>query len=192
MASKQVFLASDSPRRKKLLAYILGNKFKVIRHLHNEDIDVKGPIKYVKANAYGKALEGSSRIRSGIVIGADTIVVCRGAILGKPGTKKKALNMLRYISGKPVLVISGVAVFDTKKKRLFYGHEKTVVKIKKLSDSEIRKYVGTGEPLDKAGAFAIQGKGSFLVEWIEGDYFNVVGLPISKLSSLLRSAGVRI
>ncbi len=192
MASKQVFLASDSPRRKKLLAHILGKKFKTIKHLHNEDIKISGPIRHVKANAYGKALEGSSRIRRGIVIGADTIVVCRGKILGKPGTKKKAVNMLRYISGRTVDVITGISVIDLDTSRTMTSAVRTKLKIRKLSRDEINRYVGTGEPLDKAGGFGIQGKGRFIVEKIKGDYFNVVGLPLKELSSMLKKFNVRL
>lgn len=152
----------------------------------------RSPLSQVRANCTGKINSVKQKPANSILISSDTIVVVNGHMLGKPGDRSAALKMLVKISGQAVLVISGVAVFDTKKKKLFYGHEKTIVKIKKLSGREIKKYVNTGEPLDKAGAFAIQGKGSFLVEWIEGDYFNVVGLPISKLSFLLRSAGVRI
>lgn len=192
MASKQVFLASDSPRRKKLLAIILGRRFKVIKHLHDEDINVKTPVRHVKMNARGKALEGASRVRSGIVIGADTVVVCRGKILGKPGTKKKAAKMLSSISGKDVRVITGISVMDLDARRTMTSAVKTRLKIRKLSQDEIKWYAGTGEPLDKAGGFGIQGKGRFLVEKIKGDYSNVVGLPLKELSSMLKKFHVKV
>jgi len=152
----------------------------------------KSPFSQVKTNCIGKINSVKEKPSNSILISSDTIVVANGHMLGKPGDRSAALKMLGKISGRTISVISGVAVLDAKKKKLFYGHEKTVVKIKKLSDREIRKYVGTGEPLDKAGAFAIQGKGSFLVEWIEGDYFNVVGLPVQRLALLLSAAGVKI
>jgi septum formation protein len=192
MASKQVFLASDSPRRKKLLASILGRNFKIINHLHDEDINVKAPVRHVKMNARGKALEGASRVRSGIVIGADTVVVCRGKILGKPGTKKKAAHMLSSISGRDVRVITGISIIDLDARRTMTSAVKTKLKIRKLSQDEIKWYVGTGEPLDKAGGFGIQGKGRFLVEKIKGDYSNVVGLPLKELSSLLKKIKVKV
>lgn len=192
MTSRKVFLASDSPRRKELLTYILRNKFKIIRHLHNEDIKIKDPVKHAKANAAGKALAGAYRVKNGIVIGADTIVVCKGKILGKPGTKKKASDMLRFISGRSVDVVTGISVIDSGTSRARTSAVKTKLKIRKLSADEIKWYAGTGEPLDKAGAFGIQGKGRFIVDKVKGDYYNVVGLPLKGLSSLLNKFGVKV
>lgn len=175
-----------------MLSEFLNRKFFLLKNYHDETIiNGQDPFFQVKANCKGKIDSVQNKPENSLLISSDTVVVLGRHILGKPGNPTSAVKMLKKISGRTVLVISGVAVFDTRKKKLFYGHEKTAVKIKKLSGREIKKYVSTKEPLDKAGAFAIQGKGSFLVEWIEGDYSNVVGLPISKLAILLRRAGVR-
>jgi len=190
---RQIYLVSESPRRKELLSRLLNCRFFSLKNYHDEKMENgKSPFSQLKTNCIGKINSVKQKPANSLLISSDTIVVVGDQVLGKPGSRSSAVKTLKKISGRAVSVISGVAVFDTKKKRLFYGHEKTVVKIKELSDREIRKYVGTGEPLDKAGAFAIQGKGSFLVEWIEGDYFNVVGLPVQRLALLLSAAGVKI
>ena len=120
---------------------------------------------------------------NGIVIGADTVVAVDGKILGKPKDKADAKCMLRLLSGKTHSVFSGVTVIKNKTAHTFC--EETKVTFFPLSDDEIESYVNTGEPLDKAGAYGIQGKGALLVEKIDGDYYNVVGLPIGKLNRLL-------
>lgn len=196
---KHIYLASDSPRRKELIRRVQafdgstpfttqakGPVARVLKHEHiEENIDGLSPERYAVKSAYHKALSASKKIKSGIVIGADTIVVCDGKILGKPHTKQNAVKMLRLISGKMLDVITGLAVIEKPSGKANKAFELTKVKMRKLSAKEISSYVRTGEPLDKAGAFAIQSKGGNLVEWIEGDYFNVVGLPIEKLKKML-------
>ncbi len=128
----------------------------------------------------------------GIIIGADTFVVLGGRLLGKPCTKDNAREMLKQISGKVLKVISGVAIMDTKRKNIISESLATKVFIKKLSKEEIENYVNTNEPLDKAGAFGIQDRGAVFVEKIEGDYYNVVGLPLNLLYKMLSGMEVDI
>lgn len=182
-----LYLASDSPRRKELIKSVVRG-IRVVKHEHvEENSKALSPVNFAVKSAYHKALSASKKIRSGIIIGADTIVVCGKRILGKPGSRENALKMLNVISGNVLDVITGLAVIEKPSGKAKKGFELTKVKIKKLSKKEISDYVKTGEPLDKAGAFAIQEKGGVLVEWIEGDYFNVVGLPVEKLRQWLRS-----
>lgn len=217
---RPIILASASPRRKTLLAQIIGDRFTVeesdfdeetlggtcLEGKAEEDVDGGGererdrsgcnedpdPINHVLASSQGKACSVASRHSKGVVIGADTIVVCNGTIIGKPHTPDRAIEMLREISGKTVDVITGITVIDIKGGRELQAHEVTKVFIRDLDERMIQNYVATGEPLDKAGAFGIQGKGAVLVERIEGDYFNVVGLPLFSLAGLLRQVGVDV
>ena len=192
MTVKHIYLASDSPRRLKLLKEILSGRFRVIRHLHNEDSGIKEPAKHVRMNALGKALTASKKVKNGIVIGADTIVVSSGKILGKPGTAVKAAKMLRAISGRKITVLTGIAVIDSVTGKRSAGVETTKLLVKKLAAGDIDRYVRTGEPMDKAGAFGIQGKGRAIIESMSGDYSNVVGLPQARLAAILLKYGVRI
>ena len=175
---------------------LLGNKFSVIKHAHAEEpLKHLSPKQLVLHHAISKARSVRGKIKKGVIIAADTIVVCNGKILGKPKDKKDAARMLRMISGRIVRVITGVAVMRVDRgtrPRARTDYAITFVKIKKLSKNEIDSYVKTGEPLDKAGAFAIQGKGGKLIEWIEGDYDNVVGLPTEKLKIMLRKIGYNL
>lgn len=176
-----IILASKSPRRKELLS-IITNDF-VIK---TADVDETLP----ENIAPDKAVEYLSEIKAepfkndkDIVIGADTVVAIDGKILGKPKDKADAYNMLKMLSGKEHSVFTGVTVISNGKCDTF--SVETRVKFFALSDDEINDYINTGEPFDKAGAYGIQGKGSLLVEKIDGDYFNVVGLPVSKLAKSL-------
>ncbi len=186
---KKLYLASASPRRKRLIKKIKGWKLFVLRNDHDENENKRlPPGRLAVHHAREKAQKAAPKVKSGTIVAADTIVVCAGKILGKPKDKKDAARMLRVISNKVVRVITGIAVINVDtgtRPRARTDYAVTLVKIKKLSKNEIDSYVKTREPLDKAGAFAIQGKGAFLVEWINGDYDNVVGLPIKKLKSIL-------
>jgi len=126
------------------------------------------------------------------MIAADTVVILNGKILGKPKNKKEAARMLRNLSGKEHKVITGVAVVNAKTKKLLQDVVITKVKFRRLDRDLIEKYVASGKPLDKAGAYGIQGKGALLVESIEGDYFNVVGLPLNALNQLLEKFGINL
>lgn len=185
----ETILASASPRRKELLANI-GLDFRVLVPDADEtkiDKDVPPHI-YVqelallKAAAAGKLL---GRARGAVIISADTIVVNDGEILGKPKTGYEAYKMLKSLSGKAHRVYTGFCVLRMRDSRTVCRHVCTRVRFKPLSDERIKRYVESGEPMDKAGAYGIQGLGSMLVEGIDGDYFNVVGLPVSALADVL-------
>lgn len=190
---RQVILASASPRRKELLRQLIGDNFKVVESSYHEKLQPEmKPIDFVIHNSREKAKEVASVTDHGIVIGADTVVLCNGEILGKPHTEDKARETLKLISGKKVHVVTGLTVIDIDADRQTSVSETTDITIKQMSDAEIEAYVRTAEPIDKAGAFAIQGKGAIIVERIEGDYFNVVGLPLFKLNKILLESGIDI
>lgn len=186
----EIILASASPRRKELMK-ILSIPFSVITSNAEEVIDIDLPPYFVaeklsllKASDVAKILKDNGK--DAIVVGADTIVVKDGTILTKPKDEKDAENMLKTLSGTHHSVITGVTVINNKTAKSESFYVETKVYFKKLSEDEIRKYIKSGEPMDKAGAYGIQEKGALFVEKIEGDYFNVVGLPLCKLASLLK------
>lgn len=190
---RQIILASASPRRKELLRQLIGDNFKVVESSYHEKPQPEmKPLEFVIHNSGEKAREVASVTSHGIVIGTDTVVLCDGEILGKPHTEDKAREMLRQISGKKVHVITGLTVIDIDSKIQSSASETTSVTIKKMSGAEIEAYVKTKEPIDKAGAFAIQGKGAIIVEKIDGDYFNVVGLPLFELNKMLYEFGIDV
>lgn len=177
-----IILASKSPRRKELLSFITTD-FTV----KSADVDETLP----QGITPDKAVEYLSKIKaqplkneSDIVIGADTVVALDGKILGKPRDEADAFATLRMLSGREHSVFTGVSVIKGEKIETF--SVQTKVKMFDLTDEEIEEYIATAEPFDKAGSYGIQGKGSLLVEKIDGDYFNVVGLPISRLSRVLK------
>jgi septum formation protein len=130
--------------------------------------------------------------KNAIVIAADTFIVFRGKIMGKPGTEAEARKMLMILRGKSHSVITGFTILDTEENKALTKSVETVIHIKNLTPEEIDVYVKSKEPLDKAGAYAIQGLGSVIVERIEGDYFNVMGLPLSALAESLKEFGIHI
>lgn len=177
-----IILASKSPRRKELLSFITTD-FTV----KSADVDETLP----QGITPDKAVEYLSKIKaeplkneSDIVIGADTVVALDGKILGKPRDEADAFATLRMLSGREHSVFTGVSVIKGEKIETF--SVQTKVKMFELTDKEIEEYIETAEPFDKAGSYGIQGKGSLLVEKIDGDYFNVVGLPISRLNRVLK------
>ncbi|NLY43651.1 MAG: septum formation inhibitor Maf [Clostridiaceae bacterium] len=183
----KIFLASASPRRQELLQQI-GLKFEVMPSNIDENIDKnEPPERIVQQLAYSKARDVSQRISEpGIVIGADTIVVHGGTVLGKPKDDREAFMMLKSLSGDVHTVFTGFSIINTYSGKTVNGYEQTLVKFREISDEDIQKYIRTGEPMDKAGAYGIQKKGSMLVDRIEGDYFNVVGLPVAKIAWILQ------
>ena len=188
--NKQIILASNSPRRRELLKQI-GMTFTT----DPADVDERvlpgeGAETYAVRVALDKARVAAGRAGNGIVIAADTIVVLGDAILGKPTDARDAERMLGMLSGRVHRVISGLAVVDAQTGRTRTGAASTTVWFRDLTPAEIRSYVLTGEPLDKAGAYGIQEKGALLVEKIEGCYFNIVGLPLSLLKKMLHEYGV--
>ena len=183
---RKLILASRSPRRKLLLKK-LGLKFATCSPNVSEFVSSPLPArKLVEKLAERKAQYVASRLARGIVIGADTLVVLGNLKLGKPRDRRHAVQMLKRISGKKLAVYSGVAIIDSKSGKKAIFSEKTLVWMRKIGDDEIAEYVKTKEPLGKAGAFAIQGKGEKLISKIEGSRSNVIGLPLEKLRSNLK------
>ena len=178
---KRVILASGSPRRKELLA-LAGIEFDIIVSDVDEDISVSEPALLVKELAILKAAAvAKEQKQHALVIGADTVVSIGGNILGKPASYADAKRMLSMLSGKAHQVHTGICVIDSRSGVSVSMHQTTNVIFKKLSKKQIRDYVATREPLDKAGAYGIQGIGGRLVKCIIGDYDNVVGMPVNLL-----------
>jgi septum formation protein len=189
MAEDKIILASASPRRVELLASA-GIDFVVFAGNVSEDIlPGEGPLDHVLRLARDKALEVAARIDGRFFIGADTIVLCDGEIMGKPKDVADAERMLRKLSGVSHAVITGYAVYDKAKDGLLCDTTTTRVYFKYLRDDEIRNYIASGCPFDKAGAYAIQGGAAHMVERIEGSYTNVVGLPLCEVIEALRRIG---
>ena len=172
----KIILASGSPRRKTLLAN-LGLTFEVFKPKINEDrVSGERPARYCVRLARTKATAVAERFSNDIVIAADTIVVIDDEILGTPSDREDAKRMLNKLSGREHEVMTGLSVIHGD--NVYVHCERTGVKFRDLSEDEINAYSETGEGDDKAGAYAVQGKGALLIEGITGDYYNVVGLPI--------------
>ena len=181
----RLVLASASPRRKELMA-LAGFDFEVITADVDEVFDpLLEPCKLVMSLAFQKASAVASSNPDATVIGADTVVVLDGKVLGKPHSEEEAVQMLRELSGNTHEVYTGVCIIKGDKVHKFY--ECTKVTFWPLEDELIAEYVATKDPMDKAGAYGIQGKGSVLVKGIEGDYFNVVGFPVSRFFREIKS-----
>lgn len=184
----KIVLASASPRRKELMKKV-GLKFETMVADVDETVpEGVSPIDSAMLIAQKKALKVSALRPDDAVVGADTIVVIDGDILGKPGTEDDAIAMLTRLSGKEHTVITGVCIARGNEKITFA--ETTRVKFYALTKAEIEDYVKTGEPMDKAGAYGVQGLGCVLVERIDGDYFNVMGLPIASVVRAMKSSGL--
>lgn len=184
-----IVLASASPRRQQLLEQI-GCSFTIMVSNVVEDNTLDMPAaELAVAQAKAKALDVAGRANAGdVVIGADTIVVLGGRVFGKPVDNEDARRMLSDLSGKEHLVITGLAVVQGN--RVLTDYTVTTVKIRMLTRTEIERYIATGESADKAGAYAIQGVGTLLVESICGCYTNIVGLPLVTLARLMSEVGV--
>lgn len=188
-----LILASKSPRRRELLAQMGLTDFE-IHPAVGEELAQPGltPPELVQALALHKAREVAQQYAhtGDLVIGADTIVVLDGQVLGKPQDEAHALAMLTALAGREHHVYTGVAVLQDD--RELVKAEDTAVWFRDASEAELRRYIATGEPMDKAGAYGIQGRGGLLVSRIEGDYTNVVGLPIVRLAGMLAQFGVTV
>ena len=190
--NSDLVLASASPRRSELLR-MLGISFRVKPSDIDEDCDPDIPVaELVEKNALAKASAVASGIEMGIVIGADTVVVLDGKIFGKPADMDEARQMLATLAGKTHRVYSGVAVVRAEDRASKTAHEITDVTFRPLSDRQAQRYFELIDPLDKAGAYAIQGIGGIIIEKIEGCYYNVVGLPLNVLDDLLAHFDTRI
>lgn len=178
-----IILASKSPRRSELLT-MLGLEFKVIPAKSEEKCsDDMAPGDMVMTIAAGKAREIAGQYPDSLVIGADTLVYLDGKAMGKPSDKADATRMLRKLSERVHQVYTGVAVICNGEEKTAF--EKTDVEFRHLTEREIEWYIETGEPMDKAGAYGIQGRGAVFIPGIKGDYFNVMGLPLCRLWKML-------
>lgn len=181
-----IILASGSPRRKEILENT-NLKFSVITSDIDERIfENEEPIQLVLRLAFEKCMSVAQNNPSDLVIGADTIVVLDNEILGKPKNEEEAFNTLSKLSNREHQVITGMSIVNLENEKKLVDYAISNVKFKKLTDQDIKDYISTKECLDKAGSYGIQGYGALLVEKIKGDYFNIVGLPISKLSDILK------
>lgn len=181
-----IILASGSPRRKEILENT-NLKFSVITSDIDERIfENEEPIQLVLRLAFEKCMSVAQNNPSDLVIGADTIVVLDNEILGKPKNEEEAFKTLSKLSNREHQVITGMSIVNLENEKKIVDYAISNVKFKKLTDQDIKDYISTKECLDKAGSYGIQGYGALLVEKIKGDYFNIVGLPISKLSDILK------
>lgn len=187
-----IILASASPRRRELLTMLGLRDFKIIPAKGDEIFpadmnpgDAAAAVSRAKAEEVTKLCKDDD-----IIIAADTIVSLDDEILGKPADKEDAYRMLTHLSGCSHSVYTGVTVI--RGNETFSEYEKTLVRFRELNDREICAYIETGEPMDKAGAYGAQGIGSLFVEGIDGDFFNVMGLPLCRLSKMLQKLGVNL
>lgn len=188
---KKIFLCSGSPRRKELLQQ-MGLQFEVFAADVDENVtEALSPSEYVQYLALKKAQRAAEILKEGVLIAADTIVTLDQEILGKPVDEEEAVLMLKKLSGKNHSVYTGVVVLDLMSKKTLVQYKETLVTMRPYTIDEIQRYVKTKEPFDKAGAYGIQGYGALLVEKIDGDYFNVMGLSVSMLNQMLKEVGVR-
>lgn len=190
--NRKVYLASTSPRRSALLAS-LGLDFSVLSVPVDETTLPLAPEKVVEIVAARKVQAAAERLKeAAFVIGADTVVAYRGNILGKPSDSDHARQMLRLLQGQCHTVFTGVAVAAVPEGETAVAHEATRVCFAGLTEAEVEAYIATGEPLDKAGAYAVQGLGALFIRRIEGCYFNVVGLPLNLLNEMLKGFGLNL
>ncbi len=194
---RRIILASTSPRRRELVAS-LAIPFEVVPSHTEESFEASlSPEQIVmelagrKAEAVYRGLDPSAD-RNAVIVGSDTIVVRDGEVLGKPKDTQEAADMLRSLQGREHVVYTGVACMDALTGRRHIDYRATTVRMKALTEAEIQAYARSGEGLDKAGAYAIQGLGATIVTGIEGCYFNVVGLPVSLLVDMLKDFDIQV
>lgn len=181
-----IILASASPRRKEILENA-SVKFEVMASSIEElTLDGESPCQMVMRLAFEKGMDIASRQKNDLIISADTIVVIDNTVLGKPKNEIEARKMITTLSGRTHQVITGISLINLDNNKKIIDYVISNVKFKNLSEEDINDYIRTKESLDKAGAYGIQGYGALLVDEIQGDYFNIVGLPISRLSDLLK------
>lgn len=185
----KIVLASTSPRRAELLKQI-GVEFELASgNVQERPHPDEAPADYITRLARAKVIAVARERETGLIIGADTVVVLDGQLLGKPTDEADADRMLRSLSGRWHAVMTGVAVYDAATKQELADFDKTLVRFARLTNQEIEWYVRTGEPMDKAGAYGIQGLGGLFVDEIAGNYYNVVGLPLPLVYRLARRLG---
>jgi len=186
----KIILASTSPRRQSLLKRII-KEFEIIPSNYEEDMTLNlTPSELAKTLSHGKAAEVAKR-KNGIIIGSDTFISFNNKILGKPHTPKKAKEMLKSLSGKTHEIYTGLTIINTETKQEIIDCEITGITFKKLTEREIDEYIETKEPLDKAGAYALQGLAKKFIIKIEGSRTSAIGLPLEKLSKMLNKMGIK-
>lgn len=190
---KPIILASTAPHRKAMLEQV-GLNVVAVPSNYEEDLTLamspKALVKYLSA---GKAESVAKKYKNAIVIAADTIVAYKKEIFGKPHTAARARQMLKKLSGKTHSILTGFTIIDTGRKKKISRVVETIVTFKKLSASDIESYIATGEPLNRGGSYAIQGRAAAFIKKIEGDYFNIVGLPVFEVcATLQKEFGIRV
>jgi len=184
----KIVLASASERRQELLGRLVENFATIISSFDEDTVKLQGSISdYVEEIALGKAMDIINKVReTSIIIGADTVVALDNKVLGKPKDKLDAFNMLKSLSNRTHQVYTGIVLINTDTKRILKKSMVTEVVFSKLTEDDINSYIKSGEPMDKAGAYGIQGLGGIFVEEIRGCYYNVVGLPLNKLNEMIK------
>lgn len=189
----RVVLASGSPRRRELLKYIC-DEFEVICADADETIDEQTPADEAVvelACRKASAVAALEKAKNSVIIAADTVVVLDGKIFGKPADVQDCARMLSELSDRVHTVLTGVCIISPDGRTLSF-YDSTRVEFYPLSEKEIACYIATGEPMDKAGGYAIQGEGAMLVKGIEGDFYNVIGLPIARLKRMAQMIGISL
>ncbi len=190
--NKQIILASVSPRRKQIFK-LLGLKFKVADSKYKEVMNQKMRHQdLVRFLALGKAKAAAKKYPRAVIVAADTVVSFKGKAIGKPKNPKQAFLMLKNFSGKAQEVITGLVVLDAASKQVITSLGTSKIYFKKLSDKDITTYVKSGEPYDKAGGYNLQGRGFALIEKIDGDFTNNLGLPMNLLYNALQKLGIKV
>lgn len=189
---KKLILASSSPRRAELMKQI-GLNFEIkVSSVDEALLPGLSPPELVERLAESKAAAVARELNDGIVIGADTVVVWREQVLGKPLSEAEAFDMLSKLQGGVHEVFTGVALIDARSGKVLVSHEKTRVFFRAVEEEEISRYVASGEPFDKAGAYGVQGLAAIFIRRLEGCYTNVVGLPLARLSVMLKDFGFKV
>jgi septum formation protein len=188
---RQIILASISPRRRQVFKF-LGLKFKSVDSGYKEIVKKSlKPAELVKFLALGKAKAAAKKYPKAVIIAADTMIVFKGKVIGKPKSKKDAEQMLNNFSGKSNLVITGTVILDAASKQVIVTVAETKIYFKKLSAHHINSYIESGEPFDKAGGYNPQGAGFGLIKNIEGDFTNSLGLPMTQVFNALKKLGIK-
>lgn len=186
---KRIILASKSPRRQELLG-MLGYPFEIIVSDKEEVITSTNPAEVTEELSRQKAEAVAEQVEDGIVIGADTVVALDDKILGKPGDEKEAIEMIHSLQGRSHMVYTGVTILEKQNGEIISCQvfsEGTKVNVGKMTEREVKEYVASGDSYDKAGGYGIQGIFGKFIEGIEGDYFNVVGLPVHRLFETIKT-----
>jgi len=189
---RKIVLASKSFRRKELFKQV-GIEFDIRESDFEEDMTLKKkPVELAKFLALEKAKDVAKHYEDAIVIGADTFVVSGRELIGKPKDEEDAERILKKLSGKWHKIVTGFAIIDTKNNIVVNDFGEAKVKFRKLGIEEIRNYIATGEPMDKAGAYGLQNKAAVFAEKISGDFYSIVGLPLCKICEALQKMGIEI